>query len=83
MNPLDLESSALVMIHNCVFGWRVKDTVNPVLFLVVEYVVVGHSKLVFRRVLELLQLFSGQRSHLMTIDEFWHIETQFRSRYKG
>ena len=53
VNPLDLESSPLVMIHNGFLAWRVEDTVNPVLFLVVEYVVVGHSKLVFRGVLEL------------------------------
>ncbi len=53
VNPLDLESSALVMIHNGVLGWRVEDTINPVLFLVVEYVVVGYPKLVFRGVLEL------------------------------
>ena len=53
VNPLDLETSALVMVRNCVLARRVEDTVNPVLFLVVEYVVVSHSKLVFRRVLEL------------------------------
>ena len=50
VDPLDLESSALVMIHNGVLAWRVDDTINRVLFLVVEYVVVGHAKLVFRGV---------------------------------
>lgn len=54
VNPLDLESSALVMIHNGVLAWCVEDAVNPVLFLVVEYVVVAHPKLVLRGVLELL-----------------------------
>ncbi len=77
VDPLDLGSSALVMIHNGVLAWCVKDTVNPVLFLVVEYVVVGHSKLVFRGVLELLQLFSRKGSHRMAVDEFWHVETNF------
>ena len=53
VNPLDLESSALVMIHDGLLARRVEDTVNSVLFLVVEYVVVGYAKLVFRGVLEL------------------------------
>ena len=78
VDPLDLESSALVMIHNGVLAWRVEDTINPVLFLVVEYVVVGHAKLVFRGVLELLQLFRSKGSHRMTVDEFWHVETNFQ-----
>jgi hypothetical protein len=72
VNPLDLETSALVMILNGVFAGCVEDTVNSVFFLVEEYVVVGHAEFVFRGCLELLQLFRGQRSHRMAIDEFWH-----------
>ncbi len=53
VNPLDLESSALMMIHNGSLAWRVEDTVDSVLFLVMECVMVGHAKLVFRGVLEL------------------------------
>ena len=53
VNPLDLESSTFVMIHNCVLACRVEDTINSVLLLVVEHVVVGHAKLVFRGILQL------------------------------
>ena len=53
MNPLDLKTSALVMVRNCLFARRVEDTVNSVLFLIVQYVVVGHAKLVFWGVLQL------------------------------
>jgi len=53
VNPLDLKTSALVMVRNCLFARRVEDTVNSVLFLIVQYVVVGHAKLVFWGVLQL------------------------------
>jgi len=37
VNPLDLETSAFVGdSQRCVFAWRVEDTVDSVLFLVVE-----------------------------------------------
>jgi len=53
VNPLDLKTSALVMVRYCLFVRRVEDAVDSVLFLVIEYVVVGHPKLVFRGSLEL------------------------------
>src|SRR5690349_3518392 len=77
VNPFDLKTSALVMILNSVFAWRIENTVNSVLLLVVEYVVVGHAEFVLWSGLELFQLFSGQRSHWMTVDEFWHRQTNF------
>jgi len=53
VNPLDLESGALVMIHNCVLGLarRGHNKFGPL--SCVEYVVMGHAKLVLRGVLEL------------------------------
>ena len=53
MNPLDLKPSALVMVRYCLFVRRVEDAVDSVLFLVIEYVVVGHAEFVFRGGLEL------------------------------
>ena len=48
VNPLDLKPSAFVMVRHCLFVRRVEGSVDSVLFLVIEFVVLGHAKLVFR-----------------------------------
>ena len=48
MNPFDLKPSAFVMVRHCLFARRVEGAVDSVLFLVIEFVVLGHAKLVFR-----------------------------------
>ena len=48
VNPFDLKPSAFVMVRHCLFARRVEGAVDSVLFLVIEFVVLGHAKLVFR-----------------------------------
>jgi hypothetical protein len=82
MNPFALYTRALMVVSDRFLAGSVENAVDSVLLLVVEDVMVGHTMLVLRRVLELLQLLCGQRPHRVSIDELRHSFRDSLSKYK-
>jgi hypothetical protein len=77
MNPLALYTRTFMVVSDRLLAGSVKNAVDSVLLLIVENVMVSHTMLVLRRILELLQLFCRQRTHRVSIDKLRHSLSRF------
>src|SRR5439155_25921879 len=72
VNPVAANPDLLVVLLDRLAVRGVEDTIEFVVGLAVQDVVVGHTKLVCGRLLRLPQLLRGERMHRVLVDELRH-----------